>query len=250
MRRLILDGEIVTLDDGRPSFERLQGRMHLASEAAVRRRMREIPATYMAFDLLWLDGASLMELPYAERREQLEELGLRGSHWQTPAYHRGDGEALLAASAERGLEGVVAKRLDSPYCPGKRTGYWLKIKNTSSQELVIGGWAPGEGRRRETLGALLVGYYDDGSLRYAGKVGTGYTEEALAKLMTLLRPLVRDESAFDGRQPPRGAIFVEPRLVAEVEFREWTRDGMLRAPSFKGLREDKDPREVVREVPV
>ncbi len=249
--QLILDGEIVTFDeDGRPSFERLQSRMHLASDSAVRRRMEDIPAAYMIFDVLFLDGHSTTSLPYTERRKLLDEqLKLDGPHWSTPAYHVGDGKAFLAASRERGLEGVIAKRLNSSYEPGKRTGAWLKIKNVQRQEVVIGGWLPGEGRSEESIGSLAVGYYDGDDLKYAGNVGTGFKEADLVVLKKLLAPLRRDASPFAGRQPKKGTVFVEPKLVAEAEFLEWTRTATLRAPSFKGLRDDRDPRTVVREVP-
>jgi bifunctional non-homologous end joining protein LigD len=253
-REAILDGEIVALDeDGRPSFQLLQRRMHLASESEIRRRAKRVPVTYMVFDVLYLVGGSTMALPYEERRAKLEALELEGPSWQTPSYHRGEGKALLRESREQGLEGIIAKRLDSPYVPGRRTTTWVKVKNVRAQELVIGGWLPGKGRREEMIGALLVGYYDerDGepALRYAGKVGTGFTDEDLRRLADLLEPLRRPESPFAGRQPPRDAVFVEPRLVAEVEFNEWTAAGTLRHPSFKGLRDDKDPAEVVREEP-
>lgn len=247
--RAILDGEVVAFDDeGRPSFERLQTRMHVADERAAKRRAREVPAVYVAFDLLWLDGHRTTGLPYRERRRLLGELGLEGPNWRVPAHHEGDGEALLAATAEQGLEGIVAKRLDSVYEPGRRSGAWLKVKNVGRQEVVVGGWSPGEGGRAGSLGALCVGVHDDeGALRYVGKVGTGFDAGWLDRLQRELEPLRRETSPFEGRQPPRGTVFVEPRLVAEVEFREWTRSGTLRAPSFKGLRDDKDPREVVRE---
>ena len=248
----VLDGEVVAFDEeGRPSFERLQGRMNLASEAAVRRRMAERPVTYLAFDLIYLDGRMLVDLPYTERRERLEALELDGPHWQTPSNHSGEGSALLRLTKERGLEGLVAKRLDSRYVPGRRTGAWLKVKNTRSQELVIGGWLPGQGRREGTLGAILVGYYegegDARRLRYAGRVGSGFSDAELDRLAGLLGPLETAESPFDGRQPPREAVFVEPRLVAEVAFREWTAARTLRAPVYKGLRPDEDPDEVVLE---
>ncbi|MEA2478303.1 MAG: bifunctional non-ous end joining protein LigD [Thermoleophilaceae bacterium] len=260
-RDAVLDGEIVTLgDDGRPSFQRLQGRMHLAGESAVRRRMKDTPAIYMVFDLLYLDGRSLMALPYTERRERLAELDLNGANWKTPAYHVGDGKALLAASAAQGLEGIVAKRLDCPYTPARRGGGWIKVKNQQRQELVIGGWLPGEGNRSGKVGALLIGYYDTTPTEakkrgepqrflYAGRVGTGFTEATLGLLARELTPLARDTSPFDGRQPPKAARFVEPRLVGEVEFSEWTNSGTIRHPSFKGLREDKDANAVVREGP-
>jgi bifunctional non-homologous end joining protein LigD len=246
--RAVLDGEVVAFDEnGRPSFERLQARMHLASDSAVRRRMKDIPVTYVAFDLLWLDGHSTCSLPYEQRRALLEQLELEGPRWRTPAYHRGDGAALLAASKEQGLEGILAKRLDGPYEPGRRSGGWIKVKNVFRQEFVVGGYTPGEGGRLASIGALAVGYNKDGELSYAGKVGTGFTQSTLALLKRELEPLRTGQSPFAGRQPPRGTIFVEPRLVAEIEFREWTRSGTLRAPSFKGLRTDVNPQDVVRE---
>src|SRR5919204_618115 len=159
----LLDGEVVAFDEaGRPDFQLLQRRMHLASDAAVRRRMADTPATYLAFDVLHLDGRSLLELPYGERREGLDELDLgSGPHLQAPANHRGDGRKLLELTRERGLEGLVAKRLDSTYQPGRRSRAWIKVKNVRTTELVIGGLLPGQGGRTGRIGALLVGYYDD-----------------------------------------------------------------------------------------
>jgi len=247
--RAILDGEIVAFDaDGRPSFGALQQRMHLTAEATVRRGAKATPVTLALFDLLWLDGHSLCALPWSERRARLDELGLEGPAWRTPAAELEDGAALLAASAEQRLEGVVAKRVDSRYEPGRRTAAWIKIKNSNRQEVVIGGWLPGEGRRRERVGALVVGVRDEagGELRYAGRVGTGFTDAMLDDLRTRLAPLESDRNPF-GRRGPRGAVWVEPTLLAEVEFTEWTSDGMLRHPSFKGLRDDKRAAEVVRE---
>ena len=251
----VLDGEVVAFDeDGRPSFERLQGRMHLTGAAAIGARSRSTPIVYVVFDLLYLDGESLLRLPYTERRERLEALDLNGRSWRTPTYHAGEGAALLQASVQQGLEGVMAKRLDSPYEPGRRPGTWLKVKNTRRQELVIGGWYPGEGRRKGKIGALLMGYHDrteqGPELRFAGKVGTGFNAKELDKLEKLLAPLQRATSPFSGpRQPGKGAVYVEPKLVAEVEFSEWTRQNILRHPSYKGLREDKDPLDVVLEKP-
>ena len=260
-REAILDGEVVAFDEeGRPSFQRLQGRMHVASESGARRRMKEAPVAYMIFDLLFLDGHATMALPYRDRRELLDDLTLSGPYWQTPAFHAGEGAALVKASRAQGLEGVVAKRLDSPYEPGWRSGAWIKVKNRRHQEVVVGGWMPGEGARRGRVGALLAGVYDVGaaeaeaqgrrqSLTYVGRVGSGYSEADLARLAALLEPLAREESPFAGRQPPRGARLVEPCLVAVVEFAEWTRTRTLRAPVFRGLRDDMDPREVVAEQP-
>jgi bifunctional non-homologous end joining protein LigD len=244
----LLDGEIVAFDgEGRPSFERLQQRMNVSGESAIRRRAREVPVVYVVFDLLHLDGHSLLELPYAQRREQLLGLALDGPHWQTPAHHVGNGAALLDAVRGKALEGIVAKRLDSRYEPGRRSGAWLKVKAVRRQEVVIGGSLPGQGRRRDRIGALLTGWFDEGELRFAGKVGTGFDERELDRLSALLAPLERPSSPFSGRQPQRGAIFVEPVLVAEVEFTEWTAEGMLRHPSYKGLRDDKRAADVVRE---
>ena len=244
----VFDGEIVAFDDeARPSFQRLQPRMHVTSEAAIRRLRESVPVTYVIFDLLHLDGHNLMPLPYEERRERLDGLGLDGPSWQTPRNHVGDGAALVELTKERGLEGVIAKRLDCPYLPGRRGRGWLKLKNVTSQEFVIGGWLPGKGRRESTLGALLVGYYEDGALRYAGRVGTGFSDKELDMLMERLEPLRRETSPFEGRQPPKEAIFTDPELVAQVGFSEWTQARTLRAPRYEGLRDDKAPSEVVFE---
>jgi bifunctional non-homologous end joining protein LigD len=237
--RAIIDGEIVAFDEhGRPSFSRLQSRMHVGSETAARRRSKEVPVVFVAFDLLWLDGHPLLDVPYAERRERLRELGLEGPSWRTPDHVVGNGAAVLEASLRNGLEGVVAKKLDSPYEPGRRSPCWLKIKNVRREDVVVGGWLPGTGKRDERIGALLVGVERDGELRYAGRVGTGFTESELDRLAKLLER--REESPFaDGdTKPPRNSIFVQPTRVAEVEFTEWTSDGMLRHPSYKGLREE------------
>jgi bifunctional non-homologous end joining protein LigD len=270
-REAVLDGEIVAFDEsGRPSFQLLQRRMGLSNEATIRVRAVETPATYVAFDLVWLDGRSLLAEPYLTRRELLAGLGFDGPNWQAPAHHLGDGDRLWDAIREQGLEGVVAKRVDSPYRPGQRSGDWLKVRYRRGQELVIGGWMPGEGSRGGRVGSLLVGYWDatpeeaarlgrPQRLVYAGGVGTGFTQEMLDRLTELLKPLERADSPFELGEDPvvkyaqrardRGAgpVWVEPRLVCEVEFTEWTREGTLRQSAFKGLRDDKDPREVVRE---
>ena len=240
-REILLDGEIAAFDDdGRPSFERLQHRMHLASDAAVRWSTAANPVAYVVFDLLHLDGRTLLGEPYAARRALLDGLALHGPAWQAPRSHVGDGAALLEATRRQGLEGVVAKRLDCPYEPGRRSPGWIKVKNTRRATLVVGGFLPGEGARAGHVGALLVGYHEDGGLRYAGRVGSGFSDATLARLDELLGPLRLAHSPFEGRQPPRGSVFAEPRLVAEVEFADWTRTRTLRAPRFKGLRDDVD----------
>jgi bifunctional non-homologous end joining protein LigD len=250
---VVLDGEIVAFDErGLPSFARLQKRMHLTSESAVARAAHEIPITYAIFDLLYLDGRSTIELPYRQRRELLEGLRLKGPAWQVPAQRVDGGAELLAATAEHRLEGVIAKRLDSPYRPGERSGEWVKIKNVHRQELVIGGWLPGKEGRSGQLGALLVGYHEhDAShgLRYAGRVGTGFDQPELRRLARELAARSRRTSPFaeHGVQPPREARFVEPELVAEVEFSRWTLDRILRHSSYKGLRTDKPAGEVTLE---
>jgi bifunctional non-homologous end joining protein LigD len=249
--RAVLDGEVVALDaEGKPSFGALQRRMHVAAESTVRRLARELPVTYVIFDLLWLDGHSLMELPYEERRARLAELDLAdGERWRVPDYVVGHGAQLLAATEQQGLEGVIGKRLDSTYEPGRRSPSWVKVKNLYRQEVVVGGWVPGDGRRRDRIGALLAGVWENDELRHIGRVGTGFTEKELDRLSKLLAPLVRDDSPFapGGPKIPRNAVFVDPKHVAEVEFREWTEGGQLRAPSYKGLRDDKDAELVVRE---
>ena len=223
-REVILDGEVVALDDkGRPSFEEIQQRMGLTSESEIRRKMKVVPVTYMLFDLMWQDGHSALDKAYMERRRMLEALKLAGDSWQTPPYEIGGGKAMLEASAKAGLEGIMAKKLDSKYEPGRRSGVWVKVKNRNRQELVIGGWLEGEGKRRGYPGALLVGYYDKNKFVYAGKVGTGFTDAMLEKLADLMKPLAQDKSPFDVGSPPKAAHFVKPKLVGEFEFVEWTR---------------------------
>ena len=255
-RQVVLDGEIVAMDEqGRPSFGSLQSRMHVTNAAQVRRLAETTPVTYLVFDVLYLEGRSLVDLPYVERREILESLKLAGPSWQTPPHFPGGGEdsvgkAVFAASREQGLEGVIAKRLDSKYFAGKRSDCWLKVKNLRTQEVVIGGWKPGEGRRKGAIGSLLLGVPGDDGLDYVGHVGTGFTDKMLRDLEADLAPLRRDDSPFATtvpREHARDAQWVEPRIVGEVAFGEWTRDGRLRHPAWRGLRPDKSVAEVTRE---
>jgi len=250
----LLDGELVATDgDGRPSFGLLQQRMHLTDPAEVGRRSAEVPVSYVAFDLLHLDGHDLTGLPLTDRRGLLDQVLDPGPRWRCSPLHD-DGVSLLDATKERGLEGVVAKRLGSRYEPGKRTRTWLKVKVRLRQEMVVGGWLPGEGNRTGRLGALLVGYHaeaGDGMLRFAGRVGTGFKDAELTRLGRLFDDLATDECPFDPAPPRaeirRGPRWLRPELVAELEFGEWTTDDRLRHPSYLGLRTDKPAAEVTKD---
>ena len=244
VKRVVLDGEVAAvLPSGITSFQGLQNARAAGN------------LVYFVFDLLALEGEDLTPLPLDERKARLEKLVVRG---RVPGVIRysdhvtGSGAEFFALACKRGLEGIISKRRDQPYRPGRGTA-WLKTKCLLRQELVVGGFTDPE-RSRVGLGALLVGYYDGDRLVYAGKVGTGYSNATLLELRTELRPLERAASPFSP-EPPRawtGASrhWVAPELVAEVAFIEWTDDGRLRHPSFQGLRRDKSPRDVVREAPV
>ena len=261
-RAAILDGEVVALDEeGRPRFQLIQSRMGLTSPAMIQARVRQQPVDYVIFDLLHLDGRCVRDLPYVRRRELLDELGLEGPRWRTPRYRHGGGASLLEAARLQGLEGIVAKRCDSPYRTGRRSGEWIKDRVWRQQEFVIGGYIPGEGRRADRVGSLLVGYYDKRAselgwdetqkLHFAGGAGSGLTEELIEVLSRELGERERHTSPFDVGAPTgpkaRSAVWCEPELVCEVSWTEWTNQGTLRQPTFKGMRTDKDPGEVVRE---
>lgn len=242
-----LDGEIVALSGGSPSFAALQKRMH-AGESRARQLAKQVPVTYVVFDLLHLDGRSLLGEPYSRRRELLERLELTGTHWTLSPRFDEDGDAVVRAAAQQGLEGVVAKRSGSPYRDGQRSTDWLKITELNTIEVVIGGWRPGEGRRSATFGSLLLGRPEaDGGLRYVGQVGTGFTDAMLDELSAQLRDVESDESPFTTEVPrdrAKGAHWARPELVGEVVFKAWTDDGRLRAPSWRGLRPDRTPEEL------
>jgi bifunctional non-homologous end joining protein LigD len=232
--QLVLDGEVVAFAGAQTSFARLQ-----------QRGERPVAVFYYVFDLLHLHGEDTTGLPLRDRKALLRRaLAFHGPVRLTPHRNR-DGEALYADACRKGWEGLIAKRADSPYIHG-RSRDWLKFKCSAQQELVIGGYTAPKGSRTD-LGALLLGYFERGRLRYAGKVGTGFTRATLRDLAARLEPLRRDRSPFADEVRERGATWVEPRLVAEVGFSEWTRDGRLRHPRFLGLREDKSAAEVVRE---
>jgi bifunctional non-homologous end joining protein LigD len=249
--RLVVDGEVVAFGpDGRPDFGLLQHRMHLVRSADIARAAARIPVRYVVFDLLWLDDHDLTPLPYLERRRLLADVVEAGEGWQVPAHHVGGSADLLAAARAQRLEGIVAKRVDSPYLPGRRSPLWRKVKVRPRQEMVVGGWQPGEKGLVGRLGSLLVGVYEGDRLRFAGKVGTGFTDRERRLLQDRLAALAVDRPPFDPPPPrpvARTARWVRPDLVAEVNFAEWTAGGTLRHPSYVALRDDKDPRSVVRE---
>jgi bifunctional non-homologous end joining protein LigD len=244
---VIVDGEIIAIRQGRPDFELLQSRMHVRHPPV--RLVRQAPVQLYLFDLLHHGGQSLLRMPYTGRRERLEELGIDADPVRTPAWYPGGAADVLAASLANALEGVVGKPLASAYHPGQRRD-WIKVKNVRHAEVIICGWKPGQGRRLETIGSLLLGVWDGHRLQYAGHVGTGFTQAMLADLMRQLRPLRRADSPFGTPVPAqhaRGAQWVQPQLVGEVAFTEWTSDKVLRHPSWRGLRTDKDPGQVHRE---
>ncbi|CAN5440525.1 ATP-dependent DNA ligase [soil metagenome] len=248
----VLDGEIVALDEkGRPNFGTLQKRMGLATPRDVERARLATPVHFFVFDVLALAGTSHEKEPYTARRELLEKSVKDHGPITVPPDAGNDLETALATSKKLGLEGVMAKRRDSPYREGKRSRDWIKLKHTLTQEVVVGGWRPGNGNRADSVGSLLVGIPDADGLRYVGRVGTGFTDRQLAELRTRLDGLARktnpllDVPSADARD----AHWVTPSLVGEVEFAELTADGRLRAPAWRGWRPDKDPSEVVRETP-
>ena len=231
--RCVLDGEVVAFSGSRTSFQRLG------------ERGREV--FFYVFDVLEAEGRDVRELPLMERKALLRRLVKPHGPIRLTSYRREHGAAFYEEACRRGWEGLIAKRADSPYI-GKRSRDWLKWKCDMAQEVVVGGYTEPKGSRIE-LGALLVGVWEDGSLRYAGKVGTGFTRDTLRDLARRLAPLRRGDSPFADSPRFRSATWVEPELVAQVGFTEWTRDGRLRHPRFLGLREDKEARDVVRERP-
>lgn len=250
---LLLDGEVVAFDDGRPSFAQLQQRMHVTSAAQAARLSSRIPVSYLIFDVLHAAGQPLLDLPYWQRRELLESLDLASGDgtWQVPPSFTGyAGTDMLAVSRDHGLEGIVAKRLDSAYQPGRRSPDWRKVKNVYRQEFVVGGWRRGEGGRTGQIGSLLLGVQGRGGLQYAGHVGTGFTEQTLLLLGSRLASLAQAGSPFAEEIPrdhARGAVWVQPLVVVDVAFAAWTPEGRLRAASYQGLRDDKNPADVIRE---
>ena len=235
-REFAIDGEVVAFDGSQTSFARL-----------AQRQQHYVPVFLYVFDVLWLEGHDVRQLPLRTRKRLLKSALQFHGNVRWTQYRNGDGEALFKEACRKGWEGLIAKRADSPYVT-TRSKDWLKFKCEHGQELVIGGFTPPRGSRVE-FGALLLGYYRDGRLEYAGKVGTGFDTTTLHELGTRLRELERGDSPFaDPRAiKERGVTWVDPRLVAQIGFTEWTRDGRLRHPRFLGLRDDKAASEVIRE---
>lgn len=242
---MVLDGEVVAFDGGRTSFSRLQQRMGITDP--VRARRSPVRVFFYVFDLLHLEGHDLTGLPLRDRKALLRRTVRAAGSLRVTPHRNTDGEAYFAAACTRGWEGVIAKRAESTYV-SRRSDAWLKFKCVASQEFVVGGFTEPSGSRAG-FGALLVGYHDQGGLRYAGKVGTGYSSAVLGALRRRLDQLEVDASPFAGRVDERRPHWVRPVLVAEVGFTEWTSDGKLRHPRFLGLRDDKAPEEVGRERP-
>lgn len=248
----VVDGEVVAFDEGGvPSFPLLQRRMHLRDPVRVGMLVREVPVVFMVFDVLVDRGAAVLDEPWSRRRERLEALGLAGEAWATPPVAEELG-STLRTSAERGLEGVVSKRRDAPYRPGDRSPDWRKLRLMREQEFVVGGIRRGQGRRRGSFGSLLVGTWDpvdDPSrpLRYAGGVGSGYSDREIARLTALFDDLVTDTSPFHDLPAERDVTWLRPEVVVQVRYREWTPEGRLRQPTYRGQRIDRDPTTVGRE---
>jgi DNA ligase D-like protein (predicted ligase) len=246
VQELLLDGEVVAFEAEQTSFARLQQRLGVTAPST--ELIAAFPVVYCVFDLLELDGEDLRGRPLLERRATLTRRVLPRMGLQLSEAWRSDSQRRFAEACRSGWEGLIAKQADAPYSAG-RSPQWLKLKCTSEQELVIGGYTDPAGSRTD-FGALLVGYYEKGRLRYAGKVGTGYSAATLRELGRRLRAMETVESPFvDARPIPRGTHWTRPELVAQIGFAEWTREGRLRQPRFLGLRDDKPPVEVVRERP-
>jgi bifunctional non-homologous end joining protein LigD len=248
----VIDAEIVALDpNGIPSFELLQQRMNLASPRDIERTRRKLPVVTYAFDLLWFDGRDLTGEPLEDRRELLEDIVTPDETFRLTTFVDEEGKRLFESAQQLGFEGVVGKKLGSIYQPGRRSKDWRKVKALNRQSCVILGWTPGTGSRSRTFGSLLVGAYRDGDLVWIGQVGTGFTESMLADLLGRLAELETPESPIDDPElrKLKGARWVRPELVCEVEYLAMTSGGKLRAPSYKGLRPDKVPQDCVLERP-
>ncbi len=248
----VIDGEIVAFDaEGKNSFEALQSRMNLVNPREIERVRKRLPVTLVAFDLLWLDGRDVTGLSLEQRRELLGYVVEEDDRLRLTAHVAGEGKAMVEAAKAQQLEGVMAKRLGSPYVPGKRTDAWRKIKLRQTQDCVILGFTPGQGGRGATFGALLVGAYDEDRLRWVGQVGSGLTESLLERLLADLQDLVRPDPAVEELRKAKGAVFVEPKLVCEVAYLEMTKStGKMRAPVFLRMRDDKAPEDCILERPI
>lgn len=242
----VLDGEVVAFEDGRPSFGQLQSRMHVRDARRVQQLTITIPVVLMLFDFLVDGGEPLLSEPLSMRRERLEEVVVEDPSVQISPQVVGEGIALFSAAKAQRLEGIVAKRLDSPYVPGKRSPLWRKIKVVHDVDVVVVGWRPGSGGRSGSIGSLVVALFDsDDQLRHVGSVGSGFDQRSLSAMEELVSHYTASQPPLDPSQVTGASsvAWMEPQLVAVVEYREVTGAGHLRAPVFKGMRTDKSPRE-------
>jgi len=246
--KVILDGEVVVFHRGKPDFYKLAEREHVENKTRIEFLSKLIPATYVVFDILYKDGKDLTQLPLIERKKILEETVIESSRLVISQYVVGKGTKFFEEVKKKGLEGVMAKKLDSPYLLGERSKLWLKIKALETLDVIIVGYTTGTGKRGELLGSLITACYHEGKLKYVGKIGTGFSEEQLAEILKKLEKIKTERCPFekvpDLKLPPeRKPVWVEPKLVCEAKFMNLSKDLVMRAPVFVRLREDKLPDE-------
>lgn len=245
VKSAVFDGEIIVLKEGIPNFEKLQQREHIEDVRRIEILSELIPATYVVFDLLYLNGKSIMHKPLAERRDLLRGLfPMSDNIIFSESYS--EGRKLFKIALKKGFEGIMAKEKTSPYLQGERSGYWLKIKKFSDIDTVVCGYLEGEGSRRNYFGSLILGVYDKGKLRHIGQVGTGLDEKMMKRVFNILNSMKTDISPFDTiPELKRRAFWCRPEMVIRVGYYEWTKDNKLRVPVFKGIRDDKEPEECI-----
>ncbi|MDI6729446.1 MAG: non-homologous end-joining DNA ligase [Thermodesulfovibrionales bacterium] len=245
VKSAVFDGEIVVLKEGIPNFEKLQQREHIEDVRRIEILSGLIPATYVVFDLLYLNGKSIMHKPLAERRDLLRGLfSLSDNVILSESYS--EGKKLFKMALKKGFEGIMAKEKTSPYLPSERSGYWLKIKKSFDIDAIVCGYLEGEGGRKEYFGSLILGVYDKGKLIHIGQVGTGIDEKMMQRLFNILSSMKTDRSPFDTiPELRRRAFWCRPEMVVRIGYHEWTKDNRLRIPVFKGIRDDKGPEECI-----
>lgn len=243
----VIDGEIVVLSEGKPDFFKLQKREHIVEDDKIKILSELYPATYIAFDIIFIEGKSLLSTPLIERKKILEKV-IAPSDFLILSQSFSNGKRLFEEALKLGFEGIMAKEKNSPYVPGKRTSYWLKIKRFNEIDAVICGFTQGEGRRKESFGALILGVYSHGRLIPIGQAGTGFSDEEEQFLIKALESIKEVKAPFSSEYKSKRKIsWCKPEIVARIRFQEWTEDKKLRAPVFKGIRWDKSPEECVLE---